>query len=388
MSDLRLHCVGDVYAAAASLDAFAAEPTFGLGKLAAACNVLQRADVRFANLEAPLLEHGRALYSTGVRLRSPPALVDVLRRLGVEVVTLANNHMLDFGVSGLRSTLAHLRRAGIASVGAGADLDRARRPVFHDVRGRRIAFLGVCDDQGGGAGPGRPGVCLINPRHLVPCVRRLRRQADYIVVGVHTGLEFYPCPEPWFLDLATRLIDAGAAVVAGHHPHVPHGVLRHGKGLVACSLGDFLFDLPRAADDMTERQRRFNALHPVLEVDLAGGGVADHRVFWLTRDFAGRYREAEAAADFDPREEFAELCRLLQDPDRHERLARDMYRTELYQVLYTVYGALYAALRRRQPGMLRGMPWWLATYRREPKRRFVRHGLAAAARWALDRLRG
>jgi poly-gamma-glutamate synthesis protein (capsule biosynthesis protein) len=186
------------------------------------------------------------------------------------------------------------------------------------------------------------------------------------------------------------LIDAGASVVVGHHPHVPQGLLRHGRGLIACSLGDFLFDLPRSSDDMNDRQRSFNRLHPILEVRLDDRGVADHRVFWLTRDSEGRHVDAagENSSGLDPAREFERMCQLLQDERMFHREAHAVYRAELYQVFYTVYAAFYLALRRKQPDMLRWLPWWLSLFHREPRRRLVEQGLVGAGCWAIERLFG
>jgi poly-gamma-glutamate synthesis protein (capsule biosynthesis protein) len=380
MSELRLHCIGDVYAGPRTLADFSAGP----GTVEAARAVLARADVRFANLEAPLLDSGRALYSSGARLRSPSGTGALLRHLGLEVVTLANNHLMDYGPAGLRSTLHHLDAAGVRRSGAGPNLDAARAPAILEVRGRRLAFLSACDDQGGGAAPGQPGVCLIQPRQLVPAVRRWKRQVDHVVVALHTGIEFSPAPEPYLLELGKRLIDAGASVVVGHHPHVPQGVVRHGRGLLACSLGDFLFDLPRAEDDMSPRQRAFNRLHPILEVELGPAGAGDWRLHWLTRDEKGRYREATREG-LDLEAEFAELCRLAEAPERH---APAVYRAELYSTLYGIYCALVGAVRQRRAAPLVPLLWWLPTLARRPRRRFLGRGLLAYALSALGRPRG
>src|SRR4051794_59160 len=122
MSELTLHCVGDVYAAARTLDLFGRDPSCA----EAARAVLSQSDVRFANLEAPLLDSGsRPLFSTGVRLRSPVATLGLLRHLGFEVMTLANNHLMDFGPAGLHSTLEVLDAAGLHRVGAGRSLEEA-----------------------------------------------------------------------------------------------------------------------------------------------------------------------------------------------------------------------------------------------------------------------
>jgi poly-gamma-glutamate synthesis protein (capsule biosynthesis protein) len=372
MNSLTLHCVGDIYAAPRSVEQFLADTD----TLRAAASILRRADVRLANLEAPLIQGGRALFSTGVRLQSPPSVAELLRHLGFDAVSLANNHLMDFGPDGLRSTLATLAGSGIASAGAGPDLSAARTDVVLTAKRQRLGFLAACDDQGGRATPNQPGVAPIEPRLLPGAVRRLREQVDYVVVALHTGIEFTNYPEPFFARLAHRLVDAGAAVVVGHHPHVPQGVERHGKGLIAYSLGDFLFDLTRPTGDLDPRQTRFNAYHPILEVELAGGKVSDHRVHWLTRDAGGTYAPAVPTADFDIEREFAELCRVLTDRPEWHRRVRAIYRAEAKDLLYYTPRRFVDSFFAKGSRHLRAFLWWAATLRQQPKRRFLCEGLA------------
>jgi poly-gamma-glutamate synthesis protein (capsule biosynthesis protein) len=384
MSSLTLHCVGDVYASGRSVDLFRADP----GCLDVAAALLARADVRFANLEAPLLAGGRPLYSTGVRLKSPPETVGLLRRLGLDVVSLANNHMMDFGPPGLASTLSELSRHGLPAVGAGPTLAAARAPVVLTVKGQRVGFLAACDNEGGGASRGGPGVSLVAPRALAAAVRRLRAQADYVVVAVHTGIEFCACPEPFFVELARRLVDAGAAVVAGHHPHVPQGCERRGDGLIVYSLGDFLFDLPRDPADMTPHQRRFLGAHPVLEVELAGGRVAAHRVHWLARDSDGRYAAPPAGRLAELEAEYARLCALAADLPALRRHMGGVYRDLFRGLVYYVPVAFRRDFARGGSRHLRAFLWWLSTLRRGPRRRWLAEGARSLLHWGLGRLRG
>jgi poly-gamma-glutamate synthesis protein (capsule biosynthesis protein) len=383
MSGLSLQCVGDIYAAARSVERLRAEPEV----FAAPATILSRADVRFANLEAPLLQGGRAAFSTGVRLQSPPAAVEILRHLGFDAVSLANNHLMDFGPEGLRETLSTLRDHRIAFAGAGPELAASRAGIVLPVRGQRIGFLAACDDQGGAATPTREGVAPIAVRPLINSVQRLREQADYVLVALHTGIEFTQYPEPFFARLARRLIDKGASVVVGHHPHVPQGIERHGKGLIAYSLGDFLFDLPRPVGDLDAQQARFNACHPILDVQLADGQVTAHRVHWLTRVADGRYTPAVPAGDFDIEREFAELCRVLKDRPEWRRRVRAIYRSEVKDLLYYTPRRFAHAIVHGGPCQLRAFLWWLSTLRFQPKRRFLREGLAGllpggGSRWA------
>jgi hypothetical protein len=167
--------------------------------------------------------------------------------------------------------------------------------------------------------------------------------------------------------------------VVGHHPHLPQGLERYGRGLIAYSLGDFLFDLPRAGDGLDERRRRLTATHPILEVELGRAGVAAHRVHWLRRDGAGRYEPACAGGDFDPEREFEELCRVAADAAELRRRMRAVYRGQVKDLLYYTPRAFCRKIRAGGARHLGGFLWWLSTLRRRPKRRLLLQGLVSAA---------
>jgi Bacterial capsule synthesis protein PGA_cap len=171
----------------------------------------------------------------------------------VDCVTLANNHALDYGLDALADTLDHLAAAGIAAVGAGADLERARRPAILAAGGLRVAVLGVTDHPADfAAGPGRPGVAYADlarqvPNWLLESVRAA--DAEVVLVTPHWGPNMTSAPVGHVRRAADALVEAGAALVAGHSAHVPHGV----AGPVLYDLGDFLDDYrvdPRLRNDL------------------------------------------------------------------------------------------------------------------------------------------
>jgi hypothetical protein len=175
--------------------------------------------------------------------RAPPAATDLLTLLGVDCVTLANNHALDFGPEALLDTLDHLAAAGIAAVGAGADVAAARRPAVLQAAGMRLAVVGVADHpEEFAAGPVRPGVAFADlgggplPAWLERAVRSA--DADAVLVTPHWGPNMTSAPLPYVRRAAGALVDCGATLVAGHSAHVFHGV----AGRVLYDLGDFLDD--------------------------------------------------------------------------------------------------------------------------------------------------
>lgn len=258
-------------------DAFARRPG-----LASTREAIQACDLMIANLEMPLSRRGYRVpkYSN---LRSDPEVIQSVRALGIHAVTLANNHMMDYGPEAMFDTLAACDEAGIARCGAGADLEAALRPVVLTVAGTTVALLSVASTLPveSDAGPGKPGIAPLRVRFsfevdtnllseqpgTVPpvrswpddadlervCeqVRRARREADVVIVGIHWGVPpYWLSPYLGMLaeyqrPVAHALVDAGADVVAGHHSHCLHPIEWYQGKLVLYSLGNFLFEDPR-----------------------------------------------------------------------------------------------------------------------------------------------
>jgi poly-gamma-glutamate capsule biosynthesis protein CapA/YwtB (metallophosphatase superfamily) len=204
------------------------------------------ADLFVLNLECCIAERGEPWPAPGKPFffRAPPAAVETLRLLGVDCVTLANNHALDYGVGALADTLGHLADAGIAAAGAGSDIESARAPAVLRHNGFRLAVLGIADHPADfAAGPERPGVAFTDLRHGIPVWLRhsvavAAESADAVLVTPHWGPNMVPAPLPGVRDAARRLREAGATLVAGHSAHVFHGV----GDCVLYDLGDFVDD--------------------------------------------------------------------------------------------------------------------------------------------------
>jgi poly-gamma-glutamate capsule biosynthesis protein CapA/YwtB (metallophosphatase superfamily) len=263
--------------------------------------VAREADLFVLNLECCIAESGEPWPDPRKPFffRAPPSAVELLVRLGVDCVTLANNHALDFGVEALLETLEHLRSVGIACVGAGADREAARAPATVERGGFRLAVLGASDHpRAYAAGPGSPGIAY-GLDWLPEAVARARSNADAVLVTPHWGPNMLAAPLPRVRKTAAELRAAGASLVAGHSAHVFHGV---GDGIVY-DLGDFLDDY--AVDPVLR-----NDLGLLFLVDLDAGGPTRLEAVPLALDFC-HTRLAEGADAAWIARRFRRACRAL-----------------------------------------------------------------------------
>jgi len=210
-------------------------------------------DLRVVNLETSVTTSDDAA-PKGINYRMHPANVPCLRAAAVDCCVLANNHVLDWGVGGLLETLGALRGAGLATAGAGRDLEEAERPAVLEAAETRLLVFGFGVPSSGippdwTAREGRPGVSVLpdlsrsSARRAVDLVRRWRRPGDVVVASIHWGGNWGHAIPPEQREFAHRLIDEGAAdVVHGHSSHHPKGVEVHGGRAVLYGCGDFIND--------------------------------------------------------------------------------------------------------------------------------------------------
>jgi poly-gamma-glutamate synthesis protein (capsule biosynthesis protein) len=212
---------------------------------------LREADLAVGNLENPITDRGEPADKTWT-FRMSPLAVPALKESGFDVLSLANNHVLDYGTDGLLDTIRHLDEAGIGRVGGGNDADEAYLPYYTEVQGIRIACLGfshVVPEVGWKAGKNHPGVAdMYDTRRAVETIKAVRENADLVVVMVHWGIERAEEPEPYQVKKGREFIDAGADLVIGSHPHVLQGIESYKGKWIAYSLGNFIFTVSGNAD--------------------------------------------------------------------------------------------------------------------------------------------
>ncbi len=209
---------------------------------------LTNADIFFANHEFTLSSRGEALnkYYT---FRADPSRMTYWQQLGVDVVDLANNHAYDFGEEAFLDTLDALDANGIKRVGAGRNLSEAMAPAYFDYDGYRVAFVAADRSQKGDevraaeAGESTPGVLFcFDDALFIQAVAQAAENADFVIAVPHWGTEGSTTLEDVQVELAHKLIDAGADVVVGTHPHILQGMEFYQGKLIAYSLSDFWFN--------------------------------------------------------------------------------------------------------------------------------------------------
>ena len=202
------------------------------------------ANIVFGNLEGTLSKSG-PLREKGPNLYSPPDSISALKYLNFDVVSLGNNHINDFGTEGILETIEILRENEILSFGAGRNLNEANEEVIIDKNGFKLSFMGYTTDEKHVksiiADVDAAGCVFYDFKKIKEDIERLKSQSDIICISLHWGYEYYKYPSPEQIELAHQIIDNGAHIVIGHHPHIIQGFERYKHGIIFYSLGNFFF---------------------------------------------------------------------------------------------------------------------------------------------------
>ncbi len=257
--------------AAAGAAVAAGDPTNSQGwgaLLSDVSDVFKRADFGFVNLETPVApahSHG----SKPFMFDAPVSLLEGLKASGIKIVSFANNHVMDQGWQGFTETREHLRDEGLLFAGSGDTAQQQWQPVITEANGIKVGWLGMTRWLNGNRNPdkdeqphvnffpypgeagGAPGA---DEAKVLEAVKAARAQCDFLVVSVHWGIEYAPAPRPEDVDVAHKMLETGASVIVGHHPHVLQPVetytTQDGRNTVIFySLGNFLSNQSRTYVD-------------------------------------------------------------------------------------------------------------------------------------------
>jgi poly-gamma-glutamate capsule biosynthesis protein CapA/YwtB (metallophosphatase superfamily) len=214
-----------------------------LWPFAKVASITAGADLTFGNLETTISTRG-AVNGCGYCFRSDPRVLAGLTKAGFDVMSVANNHIWDYGPQAFTDTLGALATADISPVGGGRDETEARTAVVREVRGTRIAYLAYTNmlPAAAQAGPSKAGVAPWNMDNMKQDISAARARADVVIVSFHTGTEYQTVHNPDQESIYQAAVDDGADLVIGTHPHVVQEVLPYKHGWIAYSLGNFVFD--------------------------------------------------------------------------------------------------------------------------------------------------
>mgnify|MGYP002511031859 CR=1 FL=1 len=203
------------------------------------------ADICMVNQEFAFSDRGEPMEDKQYTFKISPRYTSIFTELGIDIVSLANNHTLDFGREALLDSFDALDQAGILYVGAGKDLERAKKMAVLEVNGIKIGFLAasrVIPVVEWNAGKELPGMfTTYDPTALIAEIEKGKESCDFLVVYVHWGEEYQEFPEEFQKQMARQYIDAGADAVIGSHPHVLQGLEYYKGKIIAYSLGNYIF---------------------------------------------------------------------------------------------------------------------------------------------------
>ena len=206
-------------------------------------NILQNAERRIFNIEAPITDRVNPIPKCGPNLSVPSKCMKGLVSLHIDLATLANNHIMDQGEDGLIDVCRNLSDAGVSYVGVGKDPVEAKKPSFFDFNGKRIGVYSCVEHEFSAVDRKSPGANPFDPLETPDDVAALKAQCDFVIVLYHGGVELYRYPSPQLRTVCRKLIDKGADLVVCQHSHCIGCEEEYGDGRIVYGQGNFLFAL-------------------------------------------------------------------------------------------------------------------------------------------------
>lgn len=241
------------------------------------------------NLENPISLRGVPSPLSQSNFKADPMVVEGLAKAGFQILALANNHIYDYGGEAIEDTLRLLEKQGIYSVGVGGSYAEARRPVIISVKERKIAFLSYTSAYNATDQRQEYVASPINLKWIKEDIAQTKEKIDICVVSLHFGYENVEYPPPECRQQARQIIEYGADLVLGHHPHIIHGLEFYKRGCIAYSLGNFVFD------NLTERRRESFVFRATFDKD--GVQAIDLLPVWINDEYQPQPASDEIATN-------------------------------------------------------------------------------------------
>jgi len=204
--------------------------------------IIKQGDISIVNLETPLTINKNPIEKLGYNFMAHSNNVELIKRLGFDTVTLANNHILDQDEQGVLDTINTCHDAGIKTVGAGKNLEDAKKPLIIDIKNKKIGIINLCEQEFSIATESSAGSNPYNAINAYYQITDLKRQVDVLIVLLHGGLEYHHIPLLSFKNNCKYMIDLGADAVIGHHTHYFSGFSYYKSKPIFFSLGNFYLD--------------------------------------------------------------------------------------------------------------------------------------------------
>lgn len=206
--------------------------------------LVKDSDIAITNLESALTLSDKPISKTGPSIKASAKTIEALKFAGFNLLTLANNHIMDYGVSGLKNTIDICKSYGIDFTGVGLNIKEASQIFYKEVKGKKLAFINIAENEWSTTLGTEPGANPLNPVTNYYAIQEARLNADFVFVIVHGGHEMYQLPSPRMKQTYRFFIDAGASAVIGHHTHCYSGYEVYKECPIFYSLGNFIFEWP------------------------------------------------------------------------------------------------------------------------------------------------
>ena len=200
-------------------------------------------DLFIVNLESPLTKSDNIVIKSGPSLKADPLSFKIVRECGIDILNLANNHIMDYGRTGLNDSINLIKKNDLLCHGAGDTIEQASTPLRVKKNGVRVTFLAFCENAFNLANTDQPGCAPINQEEIIRSLQNEQQHADLIIISLHAGPEYFPLPTPRIKSLCRNLTNYGVSAIICHHSHIIASYEVYNSVPIFYGLGNFIFDL-------------------------------------------------------------------------------------------------------------------------------------------------